>query len=124
MMSDLSYEGKISPKFAAKLSSYPPNATVRAMVLLQRENPQTLNNSHRQSRQERKAAIQAMQESVKQSWEIVDRIVRDFNGKTLAQSPDALGAIPIEITPDGIKALASSDAVKAIMESDRIYPLE
>ena len=64
-----------------------------------------------------------MQDSVKQSWQIVDRLIEDFDGKKLATNPDVFGAIPIEITPPGIQALALSDAVKVIIENQKIYSI-
>lgn len=110
---------KISPEFAARLNSYPPTAKVKVIVLLKSANQQ--NNSHRQNRLERKAAIKAMQDSVHQSWQIVDHLIEKHNGKKLANQPDAFGAIATEITPPGIKALVLSDAVKAIIENQKIY---
>ncbi|MEM8830305.1 MAG: hypothetical protein AAGE96_13240 [Cyanobacteria bacterium P01_G01_bin.19] len=117
MMNDSSKQ-KISPEFAAKLNSYPPTAKVRVIVLLQSASQQ--NNSHRQNRQERKAAIQAMQDSVKKSWQIVDRLIEKYDGKKSTNQPDALGSMAIEITPSGVNALALSDAVKAIVEDQKI----
>ena len=120
-MSNKSPQEKISLEFAAKLNSYPATAKVRVIVLLESVNPERNHNSLRQSRLERKAAIKAMQDLVKQSWQIVDRLIEDFDGKKLAIKPDVLGAIPIEITPAGIRALAVSDAVKAIIEDQQIH---
>ncbi len=111
---------KISPEFAARLNSYPPTQKVRAIVLL-KSNNNIANNSHRQTPMARKAARQAMQDSVKQSFQIVDRLIQDYNGQKLAPHPDAFGAIPLEITPPGIQALALSDAVKAIIEDQKIH---
>ena len=109
---------KISPEFAARLNGYPPTAKVRVIVLLKSANQQ--NNSHRQTRQERKAAIKAMQDSVDRSWQTVDRLIEEYKGKKITSKPDAFGSIAIEITPPGIKALALSDAVKAIIENQKI----
>lgn len=119
-----SSQQKISPEFAARLNSYPPTAKVKVIVLLESIKPQITNNSPRQNRLERKAAIKVMQDSVKQSWQIVDRLIKDFDGKKLATNPDAFGAIPIEITPPGIQALALSDAVKVIIENQKIYSVD
>ncbi|MEO0834813.1 MAG: hypothetical protein AAFY16_02245 [Cyanobacteria bacterium J06642_3] len=123
MINDSSKQ-KISPEFAARLNSYPPTAKVRVIVLLESINPQLTNNSHRQNRSERKAAIKVMQDSVEQSWQIVDRLIKDFDGKKLAPKPDAFSAIPLEITIPGILALAQSDAVKAVIENQKIYSIE
>lgn len=119
-----SSQQKISPEFAARLNSYPPTAKVKVIVLLESTKPQITNNSQRQNRLERKAAIKVMQDSVKQSWQIVDRLIKDFDGKKLATNPDAFGAIPIEINLPGIQALVSSDAVKAIIENQKIHSVD
>lgn len=110
---------KISPEFAARLNSYAPTEKVRVMVLLESIKPQQALKSHH--RLERKAAIKAMQDSVKQSFQTVDSLIQDFNGQKLAPQPNAFGAIPVEITPLGIQALALSDAVKAIIEDQKIH---
>ena len=119
-----SHQPKISPEFAARLDSYPHTAKVRIIVLLQSASQQMTNNSRRQNRLERKAALRAMQDSVKESWQTIDRLIQDFDGKKLAPKPDAFGSISIEITPDGVRALAKSDAVKAIIENQTIYSVE
>ena len=122
MINDSSKQ-KISPEFAARLNSYPPTAKVKVIVLLQGANSQ-VNDSRRQNKLERKAALQAMQDSVKQSWQIIDRLIQDFDGRKLTPKPDALGSISLEITPDGVRALATSDAVKAIIQNQTIYSVE
>jgi hypothetical protein len=50
----------------------------------------------------------------------IDGILKRFNGKRLATSPDALGCIPVETTAAGITALAASERVKAILEDQPI----
>ena len=120
MINDSSKQ-KISPEFATRLNSYPPTTKVRVIVLLEGAKPEIDSNSHRQNRLERKAAIKAMQDSVERSWQIVDRLIEDFSGKKLDPRPNALGSITLEITPPGIKALALSDAVKTIIENQKIY---
>jgi hypothetical protein len=52
----------------------------------------------------------------------IDAIIKHFNGNPLSERPDLLGSIPIEITAAGINALAESDAVKAVIEDQAIYP--
>ena len=123
MINDSSKQ-KISPEFATRLSRYPSTTKIRVIVLLEGTKPELNNNSDRQNRLERKASIKAMQDSVEQSWQMVDQLIKDFDGEKLAPRPNALGSITIEITPLGIKALASSDAVKTIIENQKIYMSE
>ncbi|MDJ0901410.1 MAG: hypothetical protein QNJ55_21640 [Xenococcus sp. MO_188.B8] len=113
---------KISPQFAARLKNYSPEQKVRVIVLL-KSNNNIADNSQRQSRLARKAAIQAMQQSVQQAAQEIDRIIQDYGGKKLAKQPNILGTIPIEITPPGIQALALSDSVKAIIENQKIHSI-
>ncbi len=94
---------------------------VRAIVLLQIENPEP-KREQRLSRAERQAAILAVRRSAEASLDNINETIDRFDGKLLADRPDALGSIPIEITVAGINALARSDAVKAIIEDQPIYP--
>jgi hypothetical protein len=36
---------------------------------------------------------------------------------------DALGSLPVETTPAGIRALADAEGVKAILENQMVMPL-
>jgi hypothetical protein len=45
-------------------------------------------------------------------------------GHSLADHPDAIGSIPIEITVAGINTLLQSPSVKAIIENQAILPWE
>ena len=62
-----------------------------------------------------------MQNSFTESWQIVDRLIEEYDGKKLTSKPDAFCSIAIEITPPGSEFLALSDAVKAIIENQKIY---
>jgi hypothetical protein len=135
---------KISPEFATRLNRLEPQQKVRVMVLLQSDtsqldtsqstdsaSPNSANRANsaahsssthlgRQSRSERRARIQAVRNSSGQSLDSISRILQRFSGCLLATRPDALGAIPVEITVAGVKALATSEAVKAILEDQTV----
>jgi hypothetical protein len=135
---------KISPEFATRLNRLEPQQRVRVMVLLQsdtsqldtsqstdsaslksvtRSNPASHSSSMphgRQSHRERRAQIQAIRQSSGRSLDSISRILQRFGGCLLATRPDALGAIPVEITAAGVKALATSEAVKAILEDQAV----
>ena len=113
---------KISPQLAARLKNYSPEQKVRIIVLL-KSNNNIADNSQRQSRLARKAAIKAMQNSVTQATQEIDRIIQDYGGKKLDKQPNVLGTITVEITSPGIQALASSDSVKAIIENQKIHSI-
>ncbi|NMG08018.1 hypothetical protein [Brasilonema sp. UFV-L1] len=110
---------KISSEFAYRLNHLAPQQKVSVIVFLKLENL-VQSSSLRQSRAERKAAIEGMRNSAKQALSYIREIIQNFGGIQLAENPDALGSIPIEISADGIKALAASDAVKAVVEEQEI----
>ncbi|WP_445633313.1 hypothetical protein NSTC745_04965 [Nostoc sp. DSM 114161] len=113
---------KLSPEFAARLTSLEPQQKVRVIVLLQVQDAQTSLNK-RQSRSERQAAIKAVRESAKQALENIVEIIQNFDGQPLTEHPDLFGSIPLEISVAGVNALAESEAVKAVMEDQSIYPI-
>ena len=65
--------------------------------------------------------MKAMRNSGKQALGYIRKIIQDFGGKQLAESPNVLGTIPIEISAAGVSALADSDVVKAVLEDQQIY---
>lgn len=114
-------KNKISTEFACRLSHLAPQQKVSVIVFLQLDNlDRTV--GVRLSRDERKRAMEGVRNSAKQALSYIRKIVQDFGGKQLAENPDALGSIPIEISADGVKALADSDAVKAVLEEQEIVP--
>ncbi|WP_243147240.1 hypothetical protein [Scytonema sp. UIC 10036] len=76
----------------------------------------------RLTRSERRATMEGIRNSAAQALGYIKKIVQDFGGKELAERPDALGSIPIEISAAGVKALAASDVVKAVLEEQEIVP--
>jgi hypothetical protein len=50
----------------------------------------------------------------------IDSILKRHDGRRLARRPNALGSMPVETTAAGIKALASSRWVQAILEDQPI----
>jgi sorbitol-specific phosphotransferase system component IIA len=111
---------KISPEFATRLTDLEPQQKVRVIVLLQVQNAEN-SIEKRQSRAERQAAIKAVRESAEQALENIGGIIQRFDGQQLAEHPNLLGSIPVEITAAGVNALAESDAVKAVIEDQAIF---
>lgn len=114
-------KNKISSEFACRLNHLAPQQKVSVIVFLRLENldkPISL----RQSRAERKAAMEGIRNSAKQALDYIRKILQEFGGTQLAESPDALGTIPVEICAAGVEALAASDAVKAVVEEQEIIP--
>ncbi|KOP24518.1 hypothetical protein AMR41_20555 [Hapalosiphon sp. MRB220] len=114
-------QNKISREFAARLTHLEPQQKVRVIVLLQVQNPEN-STEKRQSRAERQAVIKALRESAEQALTNISAIIQRFDGLQLAEHPDLLGSIPVEITPAGVNALAESDLVKAVIEDQAIFP--
>ena len=50
----------------------------------------------------------------------ISGVLELHGGRCLADAPDALGAVPVETTVAGIKALAASKHVKAILEDQPV----
>ncbi|MBP5974259.1 hypothetical protein HW132_16305 [Brasilonema sp. CT11] len=114
-------KNKISSEFACRLNNLAPQQKVSVIVFLKLENldkPISL----RQSRAERKAAMEGIRNSAKQALDYIRKIIQDFGGTQLAESPDVLGTIPVEISAAGVEALAASDAVKAVVEEQDLIP--
>jgi hypothetical protein len=116
----VSEKKKISPEFAARLEHLGPREEVRAIVLVRTGGAQGPTAAS-QSREGRKAAAEATQRSAEQALDEIDGILARFHGERLARHPDALGSLPVETTAAGIRALASSRWVKAILEDQPIH---
>jgi len=109
---------KISPEFSARLSSMRPRQKVRAIVLLKSDDSGK-NKGRRQSPEERRAAIERMQKSTERTLSYIDSVLERHGGKRLDNRPSSVGAVTVRTTPAGIRALARSKRVKAIMEDQR-----
>ena len=115
-----SQQSAISREFSARLDLLKPKQKIRAIVLLRtKETGPT--SARRPSRFARQTAIKTIRQSATQALEDIDAILQQFDGTRLAQTPDALGSIPVETTCPGIKALANSPHVKAILEDQPIF---
>jgi hypothetical protein len=110
---------KISSGFAARLDRLGPRQKVHAILFLHTDVDDA--SSKRQRGDERETAIEATRESAEQALSEVDDILARFDGHRLADRPDVLGSIPIETTTAGLKALASSEWVTAILEDQEIH---
>lgn len=108
---------KISTAFSARLDRLGPSEKVRAVVMLHCDQKPS---GRRQSQKERQAAIETLRQSASEALIGVDDILKRFGGQRLANAPDALGSVPVETTAAGIKALASLENVKVILEDQRI----
>jgi hypothetical protein len=51
----------------------------------------------------------------------IDRILEVYGGKRLSEDVDALGSLTVETTAEGVRALADSEHVKAVLEDQPIF---
>jgi hypothetical protein len=104
---------KISDAFGTRLSHLNPDRRVKAVVILRngRQSDSTILR-HRKVRQVRDSAGEVLK--------YIDEILDRFNGHRLAAKPNALGYIAVETTPAGIRALANSEHVRAVLEDQPI----
>jgi hypothetical protein len=112
---------KISPEFSHRLGRLQPRDKVRAIVMLRAEGNGAA-RARRPSRAERQAAAKMFSRSAEAVLPEIDRILERFDGHRLAEHPNAVGAIPVETTADGVIALAGADCVKTILEDQNILP--
>ena len=110
---------RISDQFRARLDQFPPRHKVRAIIML-RSGSVGKPAGRRQSAAERRAAVEAVRETAKSSLAGISGVLELHAGRCLADAPDALGSMPVETTVAGIKALAASRHVKAILEDQPV----
>ena len=110
---------KISPEFSSRLARMSPDQKVHAVVVVA-TNAAKGRASRRQTREERKSAIESVRKSARVALEQVDKTLEEFSGRRLQSDVNALGTITVEATPAGINALARSKSVKAILEDQRV----
>lgn len=110
---------KISEPFSRRLGSYRPDQMVHAVVIVETGDGVPVGNGRR-SRQERRRAMDRIHRRGNAALPEIDSVLQHFQGRRLSDSVDALGCVAVETTVAGIKALASSDRVRAILEDQPI----
>ena len=111
---------KISSQFSARLARLGPDDKVRAHVLLRAGGPGS-RSGRRQTRAEREEAVKAFRKKAGQALDDLDKILKKHSGRRLARRPNALGSLPVETTAAGIRALARSRWVQAVLEDQPIH---
>ena len=64
--------------------------------------------------------IAEIKQSSAAALEEVDGVLARFNGQRLGKEVDALGSVLVETTAQGIKELAASKHVKAVLEDQPV----
>ncbi|MDC3952780.1 hypothetical protein [Polyangium jinanense] len=105
---------KISPEFRRRLTGFPRGERVRAVVLLKTE---IEGGGRRRNRQE---IMEATKTAARMVMAELEPLLSATGGHFLADSPDALGSVPVEATPEGLEALSTNEKVRAILEDQPI----
>lgn len=111
---------KISPQFCARLNQLEPQQKIRAIVLLETGQRSSL-PSRRQTYDERKVAIAHLRQAAQGVMSELNTLLQNFDGRSLAKAPDALGSVPVELSAAGITALAALPWVRAVLEDQGIH---
>ncbi len=111
----------ISREFAARLDHLDSSKNIRAVVMLRSVNSPA--SSTRGTRGQRAGLVRKVREGAAAALPSIDRILKLYHGKRLSEDVGVLGNIVIEATPDGIRALAASEHVKAVLEDQHILQL-
>jgi hypothetical protein len=119
----VTFMSSISPEFSARLKRLDPQQRMRVIVVLRTAGP-PVGGGRRQSPAHRLAQIETMRCSAEQALKEIDGVLERFHGRRLSAEVNALGTVPVETTVAGVKALASSDQVKAVLENQPVALVE
>lgn len=111
----------ISREFATRLDHLDAKKKVRAVVMLRVGNG--AGHAKRPTRSERATLIRNTRKTASAALPSIDRILKRHHGKRLSEDVGPLGNIVVEATADGIRALAASEHVKAVLEDQSILKL-
>lgn len=114
-----SSSSKVSAEFSDRLSSLPADRKLHAVVLLDTA-PNAEKTAARQSRSERKAALDVIRQSARSALEKVDSVLKECGGRRLDNEVTALGTVTVEATPAAIHALARLKDVKTVFEDQPV----
>jgi len=104
-----------------RLDALDSEGKVRALVMVEAGNGQPARTARRRGDPAgRAAAVAGVKEAAESHLPAIDRILRRYHGRRLSPHVDALGCVPVEVTPAGIEALAGSEHVRAIFEDQAI----
>ena len=107
-------ELKFGQEFRGRLAGMEQGATARAILLLRV--PERGSLTRRGNAQDRQEALRFVQEAAEASIAGIDAVLRRFGGSRLSEQPTAAGSLAVETTPEGLRALAELDAVRAVLE--------
>ncbi|MGL5083414.1 MAG: hypothetical protein ACRC8A_18190 [Microcoleaceae cyanobacterium] len=97
---------KISPPFVARLASLNPQARLQVIIFLKISENDGKRRLPQEVRQQAEISLNQIRGTLQQ-----------HQGELLADHPNVLGTIPVEISVNGIYALVQCEAVKSIVEN-------
>lgn len=112
----------LEPALESRLGQLEPHQTVRVVVMVDvAPTRKSLLQvpERRMTDQERHGVVEAMREAARPALAEIDEILGRFGGKRLDESVGALGTVLVEATAEGIRALAGSPKIKAVMPAHR-----
>jgi len=117
-------QSKISREFSRRLDRLKPRDRVRAIVMLRADgNGGGGAGGRRPSVADRRDTAEKISQAAEAALPEIDQILEKYDGRRMAEHPNAIGAIPVETTVGGVIALAGSDCVKTILEDQNIQPI-
>jgi len=114
-----SMDAKLGPEFRARLRQAKADQRITAIAVLETV-PTDRPPARRRSRSERKALAERIRKLARPALKDIDDILQHHNGRRLADDVDAIGSVPVETTPAGIKALAQCSKVKVVLENQGV----
>jgi hypothetical protein len=117
-LGDAGISAKLSDSFASRLDKAQPDSRVRVILLLGRP------TKGKKRAADRDEQIQRVKESATAALGEVDGILMAHQGRRLESEPSTLGCVTVEATPGGIRALAQSDQVRAILKDQAVRSVQ
>jgi len=111
----------ISREFASRLDRVDAKKKIRAIVMLRASNGAA--SSTQPIRKQRPGIVSNIRKTAGAALPSIDRILKRHHGRRLSDDVGALGNIVVEAPPDGIRALAASEHVKAVLEDQSVFQL-
>jgi len=117
-------QSKISREFSRRLDRLQLRDRVRAIVMLRADGEGGGGaGGRRLSSADRQTTAEKISQAAEAALPEIDQILEKYDGRRMAEHPNAIGAIPVETTVGGVIALADADCVKTILEDQNIQPI-
>src|SRR5262249_24640115 len=117
-------QSKISREFSRRLDGLKPGDRVRAIVMLRADgNGGGGAGGRRPSSADRRDTAEKISQAAEAALPEIDQILERYDGRRMAEHPNAIGAIPVEATGGGGIAPGDPHLCTAISEDHTNPPL-